>query len=81
MENDNRMVLIELKGSDVMKALTQLDNTVIFFHKIYPQEKFIYSFHIVPTRVTIPNLKNEIKKRRKIGQDLVAKGPILSEEI
>ncbi len=70
VEEGNRMILIELKGSDVDKAYEQLKTTHTFFCKNFQEHTFTYSFRIVPTRVTTPNLQTMVKMERKKGIDL-----------
>ena len=70
VDEGNRMILIELKGSDVEKALEQLFSTHAIFKSRFKEEQFSYSFRVVPTRVTTPNLQERIKQFKKRGFDL-----------
>ena len=81
VDDGNRMILIELKGSDVKKALKQLCSTYEIFQKRFVNEDFSYSYRIVPTRVTTPNLQEHVKKLRKRGYDLIIRTKELREEI
>ena len=81
VEEGNRMILIELKGCDVEKALKQLFNTHKVFQTWYKTEDFNYSFRVVPTRVTTPNLQEHVKKLRRQGCDLQIQTKVLKEVI
>lgn len=81
VEDGNRMILIELKGSDVDKALSQLESTYRFFESRFKAEEFSYSFRVVPTRVTTPDLQERAKQLKRRGYDLLIKTKELSEII
>ena len=83
VEDGNRMILIELKGSDVNKAVEQLFSTHDYFKSHFGSEKFSYSFRIVPTRVSVPNLKEREKQFKKLikGCDIIVKEKLLKEKI
>lgn len=81
VEEGNRMILIELKGSDVEKALRQLFSTHEVFQTWYEKEDFTYSFRVVPTRVTAPNLQEHVKQLRRQGYDLKIQTKVLKEII
>jgi len=81
VDDNNRMILIELKGSDVDKAYLQLKSTLKIFHEKYSKERFRYSLRIVPTRVTTPNLQTMVKMERKKGVDLLVHSVCFEERI
>ncbi len=81
VEEGNRMILIELKGSDVEWGLNQLLSTHNLFQSRYREEDFTYSFRIVPTRVTTPNLQERVKQLKKQGYDLKIQTRVLEETI
>ena len=81
VEEGNRMILIELKGSDVDTAYRQLQSTLGFFHSKFRREGFLHSLRIVPTRVTTPNLQAMGKKERKKGVDLLVHSVCFEERI
>ncbi len=81
VEEGNRMILIELKGSDVDTAYRQLQSSLGFFHSKFRREGFVYSLRIVPTRVTTPNLQTMVKMERKKGVDLLVHSVCLEERI
>lgn len=66
--DNNRMILIELKGTHVDIALEQLFYTHLYFAKHYAKENFRYSFRIVSSRVSHPNHMTKGKNRAEKGK-------------
>lgn len=81
VEEGNRMILIELKGSDVDRALEQLFSTHELFQSWFKKEDFSYSFRVVPTRVSVPNLQERVKQLRRKGFDFKIQTVELKEVI
>lgn len=81
VEEGNRMILIELKGSDVDRALGQLFSTHELFKSRFKKEKFSYSLRVIPTRVLVPNLQDRVKQLRRKGFDLKIQNVEMEEVI
>ncbi len=79
--NDSAAYLIELKGSDVAKAIRQIHSTLdILEQKLRPRT--IHA-RIVPTRVPTPNLlaTSELKLRKRLGGTYKVQARVLQETI
>lgn len=80
--DDGKMILIELKGSDVVHALEQLSNTHRILLENYKGWQFRYWYRIVSAKVSKPNLISRTKTMRKLqGIDVKIKSRRLVEEI
>ncbi len=80
--DDGKMILIELKGSDVVHALEQLGNTHRLFLENYRGGQFRYWYRIVSAKVPEPNLISRTKTMRKMqGIDVKIESRRLVEEI
>jgi hypothetical protein len=78
---DNRMILIELKGSDVSHAVEQLENTHRILSRVKGCEKLDYLYRVVSSKVSTPNLSSRLKALKRKGIDVVIKSTRLVEEI
>jgi hypothetical protein len=71
LENCTKKILyfIELKGSDLIKAIKQINHSIDVLYKDFENEEYTVHARIVVTRVGVPNLKNNsyyIKLQKKV---------------
>lgn len=81
MTEDKIACFVECKGSDVLKAVTQINSTI----NILISELLDYTLkaRIIPTRVYSPDIRTENYKRlrKKLNGNLITKSKVLTEII